>query len=83
MVLQHWISLISLWGFADRSLAKAVHTVQKYALQLAVRLWSHTSTCETLTEIARVLDAGCRMNRRRKVLTTYQLVMTMGEHGLP
>ena len=83
MVLQHWISLLSLWGFPDRSLAKAVHTVQKYALQLAVRVWSHASTCETLTDIARVLDAGCRMNRRRKALTTYQLVLAMGEHGLP
>jgi len=83
LVIQHWVSLISLWGFPDRSLAKAVPTVQKYALQLAVRVWSHTSTCETLTDIARVLDAGCRMNRRRKALTTYQLVMAMGEHGLP
>ena len=83
MVIQHWVSLISLWGFPDRSLVKAVPTVQKYALQLAVRVWSHASTCETLTDIARVLDAGCRMNRRRKVLTTYQLVMAMGEHGLP
>jgi hypothetical protein len=83
MIVQHWVSLISLWGFPDRSLAKAVHTVQKYALQLAVRMWNHASTCETLRDIARVLDAGCRMNRRRKVLTTYQLVMAMGEHGLP
>ena len=83
MIVQHWVSLISLWGFPDRSLAKAVHTVQKYALQLAVRVWNQTSTCETLRDIARVLDAGCRMNQRRKVLTTYQLVMAMGEHGLP
>jgi Transposase DDE domain len=83
MVIQHWVSLISLWGFPDRSLTKALHTVQKYALQLAVRVWSHASTCETLTDIARVLDAGCRMNRRRKAPNTYQLVMEAGEHGLP
>jgi len=83
MMIQHWVSLISLWGFPDRSLTKALHTVQKYALQLAVRVWSHASTCETLTEIARVLDAGGRMNRRRKAPNTYQLVMEAGEHGLP
>lgn len=83
MVIQHWVSLISLWGFPDRSLTKALHTVQKYALQLAVRVWSHASTCETLTDIARVLDAGCRMNRRRKAPSTYQLVMEAGEHGVP
>jgi len=83
MLIQHWLSLISLWGFPDRSLAKAVHTVQKYALQLAVQVCSHVRTCETLTDIARVLDAGCRMNRRRKAPNTYQLLMEAGEHGLP
>ena len=83
MLIQHWISRISVWGFPDRRLAKAVHTVQKYALQLAVRVWSHASTCATLTDIARVLDAGCRMNRRRKAPNTYQLLMEAGEHGLP
>ena len=83
MVIQHGVSRISVGGFPDRSLAKAVHTIQKDALQLAVRGWRHASTCATLTDIARVLDAGGRMNRRRKAPNTYQLVMEAGEHGVP
>src|ERR687886_1023959 len=47
MILQHWVALIDLWGYPDRSLVKAAHTVQKYALQLATGLWSHACTRET------------------------------------
>lgn len=83
MLIQHWVSLISLWGYPDRSLSKAMDVVQKYALHFAERLWDSGHVCETLATIVRVLDATCRMGRRRKRPLTYQLLLEAGEHLLP
>jgi hypothetical protein len=83
MLIQHWVSLISLWGYRDRSLSKAMDVVQKYALHFAERLWDSGHVCETLATIVRVLDATCRMGRRRKRPLTYQLLLEAGEHLLP
>jgi predicted component of type VI protein secretion system len=82
MLVQHWVALIDLWGYPDRSLVKAAKTVQKYALQLVTGLWSHTRTRETLAIIARCLTAGCRMNRRKKEPHTYQLLLAVTESAL-
>ena len=79
MLVQHWIWLISLWDYPDRSLTKAAQTVQKYAMQLAGGLWSQTRTIETLETIARCLAAGCRMNLRKKHPNTYQLLLAATE----
>ncbi len=83
MIVQHWVSLTSLWGYPDRSLPKAAKTIQKYALQLATGLWSHVRTIETLTQLARCLPRGCRMDRRKKQPNTYQLLLEATEHALP
>ena len=82
MIIQHWVALIDLWGYPDRSLVKAAQTVQKYALQLATGLWSHVRTRETLEIIARCVTAGCRMNRRKKQPNTYQLLLAVTESAL-
>ncbi len=79
MLVQHWVTLIDLWGYPDRSLVKAAQTVQKYALQLATGLWSHERTVESLAIIVRCLTAGCRMNRRKKQPSTYQLLLAVTE----
>ncbi len=79
MIVQHWAWLLSLWGYPDRSLAKAVKTVQKYALQLVSGLWSQEYTRETLTIMSRCLTQGCRMNRRQKHPNTYQLLLAVTE----
>ena len=83
MIVQHWAWLLSLWGYPDRSLAKAVKTVQKYALQLVSGLWSQEYTRETLTIMSRCLTQGCRMNRRRKQPNTYQLLLAVTEPAFP
>jgi hypothetical protein len=82
LLVQHWISLISLWGYRDRSLSKAIKVVQKYALSLGERLWDTPQVCETLAKIARVLDASCRMGKRRKRPHTYQVLLEVAEHLL-
>ena len=82
MIIQHWLSLISLWDYPDRSLVKAAQTVRKYALQLGGGLWSQARTIETLETIARVLATGCRINPRQKAPNTYQLLLAVSEHLL-
>jgi len=82
MVVQHWVTLISLWDYPDRSLVKAAQTVQKYALQLATNLWHHGRTEETLELIARCLKRGCRINRRKTHPNTYQLLLAVTESAL-
>ncbi|MBA3948075.1 MAG: hypothetical protein H0X37_26445 [Herpetosiphonaceae bacterium] len=82
MLIQHWIALINLWGYPDRSLVKAARTVQKYAVQLAMSLWSRERTAETLETISRCVTAGCRMDRRKKQPSTFQLLIAVTQDGL-
>jgi hypothetical protein len=82
MVVEHWVTLVRLWEYADRSLVKAAQTVQKYALQLASSLWDSERMEETLELIARCFQAGCRMNHRKKHPNTYQLLLAVTESAL-
>jgi hypothetical protein len=79
MIVQHWVVLIDLWGYPDRSLVKAAKTVAKYALQLATGLWHHARTQETLEIITRCLQVGCRLERRKQHPNTYQLLLAVTE----
>lgn len=85
MLVSHWISLIEVWGYPDRSLVKAAQVIQKHAMTLAERVhgWDRAGVRETLTTIARVLATSCRMNRRKTAPHTYQLLLEVGEHLLP
>ena len=82
LLVQHWVSLISLWGYRDRSLSKAIKVVQKYALSLAEWLWDSKQVCEILARMARVQELSCRMGRRGQRPHTYQLLLEVGEHLL-
>ncbi len=82
MIIQHWILLTS-WQYPDRSLFKSVKTIRKHAMNLAM---AFSSGCkdgckERLTEvlktIARCLSVGCRINKRKTILHTYQLLLTV------
>jgi hypothetical protein len=79
MIMQHWVALIDLWGYPDRSLVKAAKTVAKYALQLVTSLWHRPRTRETLETISRCLRAGCRLDRRKQQPNTYQLLLAITE----
>ena len=79
MLVQHWVALIDLWGYPDRSLVKAAKTVAKYALQIATTLWQRERTLETLETISRCMSAGCRLDRRKHQPNTYQLLLAVTE----
>ncbi|GAC1565282.1 MAG: hypothetical protein NVS2B7_39480 [Herpetosiphon sp.] len=82
MLIQHWVALIDLWGYPDRSLVKATKTVAKYALQLATSFWSHERITETLETIIRCMRAGCRMEHRKQQPSTFQLLIAVTEDAL-
>lgn len=81
MIIQHWILLIGCWEYPDRSLFKAVKTIQKHAMNLVC---AFASGClerlyEALRTIQHCLSVGCRINKRRKKPHTYQLLLSIGD----
>jgi len=76
MIIQHWILLMS-WQYSDRSLFKSVKTIRKHAMSLAVAFSSgiRERLIEVLKTIARCLSIGCRINKRKTIKHTYQLLL--------
>jgi len=81
MVVQHWLFLVSIWAYPDRSLRKAAQTVQKHALHLASVFDCRDQLEAAIAVIQRCLSFGCRINKRKGKPNTYQLLCATG--GLP
>jgi hypothetical protein len=79
MIVQHWIMMVSCWGYADRSLLKAAATVRAHAMCLATALRCAGRLAEAIEIIAACLAVGCRINKRRKAPHTYQLLLDVTE----
>jgi len=45
MLIQHWILLVGCWQYPDRSLFKAVKTIQRHAMNLACAFASGVCLC--------------------------------------
>lgn len=75
MIIQHWLLLVSCWCYPDRSLFKAAKTVRKHATTLACTFHSLSALSGAIVVIQRCLAAGCRINKRKSVLHTYQLLL--------
>lgn len=76
VVIQHWILLTS-WQYPDRSLFKSVKTIRKHAMSLAKAFASGVKEeiVKALETIAHCLSCGCRINKRKTILHTYQLLL--------
>jgi hypothetical protein len=81
MLIQHWILLAGCWEYPDRSLFKAVKTIQKHAMNLACAFASGCADrlYEALKTIKRCLSVGCRINRQRKNPGTYQRLLAFDD----
>jgi len=82
MVIQHWIMLVSCWGYADRSLMKAAATVRAHAMCLATTLRCEGRLAEAIAIIAACLAVGCRITKRKEAPHTYQLLLDVTEAAL-
>jgi hypothetical protein len=78
-IVQHWLLVISAWEEAARSLPKAAQTIRAHWLLLACALPTHLRLVEAISTLARCIQAGCRMNRRKKHPNTYQLFLAAAE----
>lgn len=82
VLVGHWVTLVHLWTYPDRSLPKAARLIQKHALHLASAI-AVLAALETVLEvIKRGLAACCRMNRRKTHPNTYQLLMDTVIYGV-
>lgn len=79
MIIQHWALLTCCWAFPDRSLVKAAKTVRQHALCLLLALHDCGALAQALATLQAALQHGCRINKSRKTLRTYQLLLQFGE----
>jgi DDE family transposase len=78
-IVQHWLLVISCWEDTARSLPKAAQTIRTHWLTLACAMPTHTRLVEAISTVARCIQAGCRMNRRKTHPNTYQRFLTATE----
>ncbi len=71
----HWLLVLSCWQFPDRSLPQAAQTIQRSATALVLALRSCKRLRAVIVSIQRCLQTGCRITRRRKHPSTYQLLL--------
>jgi hypothetical protein len=76
LVLQHWLLVLACWRFPDRSLRQAAQTVRRYATAVALALPQATRLAHALHQLCTCLHVGCRITKRRKAPSTYQLLLT-------
>lgn len=81
MVVQHWTLLASCWSQPDRSLVKASATVRRHAPELAATMRHGQLVRSTLQRIARCLEHGCRVGKRRRQPPNHQLLSSLAETG--
>lgn len=80
VLMQHWLFLIGFWRFPNRSLCKGARTIQRHALFLAVSLAAAGALLAALKVIQRCLSAGCRINKRKTDLRSFQLLLSLDEN---
>jgi hypothetical protein len=77
LVLKHWIILVGSWPEAERSLVKAARVVRRRALALAEALENPRRLARVLGDIARCLERGCLVDKRRKEPGTAQQLLAL------
>lgn len=75
MLVQHWLLLLHVWRYTDRSLVKAAKRVRCRVLQVLDSLSEGEGMEQALAGIVRSLDYGCRIQRRKKYPSTFQLLL--------
>jgi hypothetical protein len=75
LVVQHWVLLASGGTASGRSLRKAARKVRQHALHLASVLGVKRQLQAALRLIQRCLRQGCRVQKRKKKPSTYQLLL--------
>ena len=77
LIIQHWVLLTRIWCYPDKSLVKAAQIVRKQAVLIAsaISRMNPIKMSDVLKIIQACLEKGCRMNTKKKIPNTYQLLM--------
>lgn len=82
VLVQHWIIVISNWS-ADLSLVKAGQSLRQEARSLGRALVEGTIALEKrLEHLAQCLAKGCRLNKRKRHPSSYQLLLSIADPAL-
>lgn len=71
-IVQHWLLLVSCWEEPARSLSKAAAAVRMRWVCLAQGMRQLPQLIAAIENLVRVIQAGCRMNPRKKKPNLYQ-----------
>ncbi len=82
VLLQHWLFLLSFWQFPNRSWVKASQTIRRHALHLASSLADQPLLERALHTLQTCLESGCRINKRKTDLRTFQLLQSLSPQAL-
>ena len=82
MVVQHWLLLVSCWHYPDRSLFKAAKTIRKHTTNLVCAFASIQALSDAIETIQRCLSVGCRINKRKALPHTYQLLLSLADGSI-
>jgi hypothetical protein len=73
-LLQHWILVVAGWGVPDRSLVKATRTLRGSVRSLGLALKDAVQWKEEIAVLRHCLERGCRLNKRKAVPSSSQLL---------
>jgi hypothetical protein len=74
MLIQHWLVVLSGWKNEDRSVWQAGRVVQMLTPYLATAMRSVNELSGVIELMGRCIGAGCRMNKRKKAPSSFQLL---------
>ena len=74
MLVQHWLVLVSVWHYVDRSLTKAAKMIRKHVRDLEIHFAQASALTAALTVMTHCLSKGCRINKSKKDPRAFQLL---------
>jgi len=74
MLMQHWLVLVTVWHYVNRSLTKAAKMMQKHVRDLEIHFADTDDLTDAISRLARCLGRGCRINKSKKDPRAFQLL---------
>ena len=81
LIVVHWVMVVSLWRYADKSMMKAIQTIRLHGMHLAAEFGHILRISKVLEVIERSLRGGCRINKRKAKPHTFQLLQKNETHN--
>jgi hypothetical protein len=77
MLVQHWLVLVSVWRYVNRSLTKAAKMIQKHVRDLEMHFADADDLSDAIARLAGCLSKSCRINKSQKDPRAFQLLQSL------